>query len=118
MNEQSPNPPTPPGSPGHPAAASGSPPRIPPGAWAAHPAPLEPLGTSPIERTPIQGVIGAVEAILRQPRRVMFQMKQPNAGGLIASLLGIALVCSLVYGVVVGTFSGAQQYWAAPVKIA
>jgi len=28
------------------------------------------------------------------------------------------MVCALIYGVVVGTFSGGAQYWAAPVKIA
>ncbi len=118
MNEQNPNPSTPPEPPSRPSGASGSPPRIPPASWTAYSGALEPLGANPVERTPIQGVIGAVEAILRQPRRVMFQMKQPNAGGLITSLLIIAIVCSLVYGVVVGNFSGAQQYWAAPLKIA
>jgi hypothetical protein len=118
MNEQNPNSPIPPQPPGRPSGVGATPPRIPPGSWAGYQAAPEPLGTNPVERTPIQGVIGAVEAILRQPRRVMFQMKQPNAGGLIISLLAIAVVCSLVYGVVVGTFSGAQQYWAAPVKIA
>jgi hypothetical protein len=30
----------------------------------------------------------------------------------------LALVCMLIYGFVVGTFSGAQQLWAAPAKIA
>ncbi|MDB6123691.1 MAG: hypothetical protein JWQ71_2684 [Pedosphaera sp.] len=78
----------------------------------------QPLGTNPAEQVPITGPVSAVEAILRQPRRVIFQLKQPNAGSVITSLLLIAVVCSLVYGVIVGTFSGGQQYWAAPVKIA
>jgi len=30
----------------------------------------------------------------------------------------VALICSVVYGVVVGTFSGGGQYWAAPIKVA
>jgi hypothetical protein len=30
----------------------------------------------------------------------------------------IAIACSLIYGVVAGTFSGGTQLWAAPVKIA
>jgi hypothetical protein len=59
-----------------------------------------------------------VEAILRQPRRVMYQLRQPGAARLIALMLLAALVCSLVYGVVVGTFSGGPQLWIAPVKIA
>ena len=76
-----------------------------------------PLGSNSIEREPVSGVVGAVEAVLRQPRRVLYQLKQPGAGGLIASLLLVALFCSVVYGVVAGTFSGGQQLWAAPVKI-
>jgi len=34
-----------------------------------------------------------------------------------ASMLFVAIACSLVYGVVVGTFSKGDQLWAAPVKI-
>jgi hypothetical protein len=48
----------------------------------------------------------------------MFQLRQPNSGYLIAALLVIAVVCSLIYGVVVGMFSYGTQLWAAPVKIA
>jgi len=48
----------------------------------------------------------------------MFQLRQPGAGKLIASMLFIAIVCSLIYGVIVGSFSGGEQWWAAPVKIA
>jgi hypothetical protein len=33
-------------------------------------------------------------------------------------MLLVAILCSLVYGVVVGTFSMGEQLWAAPVKIA
>jgi hypothetical protein len=33
-------------------------------------------------------------------------------------LLIIAMACSLIYGLVVGTFSGGEQLWAAPVKTA
>jgi hypothetical protein len=75
------------------------------------------LGDDPSERVPIPNVIVAIEAVLRQPRRVMFQLRQPDAGGLIANMLLVAVVCSLIYGVVAGTFSGGPQLWAAPVKI-
>src|SRR5579871_5525004 len=78
---------------------------------------MPPPGSNPLEQAPITGVISAVEALLRQPRRVMYQLKQPNAGRVIWSLLAIAIVCSLVYGVIVGTFSEGSQLWAAPVKI-
>ncbi len=80
--------------------------------------PNPPLGTSPEDQAPIVGVIAAIEAILRQPRRVIFQLRQATTGQLIAGLLVIAFACSLVYGFVVGTFSGNDQLWAAPAKIA
>ncbi|MBI5395961.1 MAG: hypothetical protein HZA91_11745 [Verrucomicrobia bacterium] len=76
------------------------------------------LGELPTEREPIHGFMAAVEAILREPRRVMFQLSRPGAASVIAVLLLSAIVCALVYGVVVGTFSGGVQLWTAPVKIA
>jgi hypothetical protein len=93
------------------------PPMIPAAGSPLFPTDPTPLGSNSIEREPVSGVVGAVEAVLRQPRRVLYQLKQPGAGGLIASLLFIALFCSVIYGVIAGTFSGGQQYWAAPVKI-
>src|SRR5579859_5835760 len=44
-----------------------------------------PLGDDPAERLPIPHVFGAIDAILRQPRRVMFQLRQSGAGRLIVS---------------------------------
>jgi len=79
---------------------------------------LPPLGEAPEEREPIPNPIGAVEAILRQPRRLIYQLRQPGAGRLVAAMLFVAALCALVYGVVVGTFSMGNQLWAAPVKIA
>jgi hypothetical protein len=76
------------------------------------------LGDDPLERVAIPNVIAAIEALLRHPRRMMFQLRQPGAGKLIAAMLFISIACSLIYGVVVGTFSGGQQLWIAPVKIA
>ncbi len=77
-----------------------------------------PPGHDPAEREHIDGVIGAIEALLRQPRRVMYHLRQQNAAPLILGLLIVALVSSLIYGLVVGTFSQGDQLWAAPVKIA
>jgi hypothetical protein len=78
----------------------------------------QPLGENPEEREPIATLVGAIDAILRQPRRVMYQLRQPGAWRLILAMLSVALVCGLLYGVVVGTFSMGTQLWAAPVKIA
>jgi len=76
-----------------------------------------PLGDDPADREQVLNPITAVEAILRQPRRVMYQLRQPGAGQLIGSMLFVTVLCSLVYGVIVGSFSGGTQWWAAPVKI-
>jgi hypothetical protein len=75
-------------------------------------------GDDPADRVPIPHSFAAIEALLRQPLRLLYQLRQPGAGRLIAQMLFIALGCVLVYGIVVGTFSNGTQLWAAPVKIA
>jgi len=91
MNETTPNPsPVPQQIPLH-TPPSSYPPRV-------------ALGEIPEERETIPGLAAAIESILRQPRRVMFQLRQPGAGKLIAAMLFIAVVCSLIYGVIVGSF--------------
>lgn len=78
----------------------------------------QPLGDDPAERAPVTNAFAAVEALLRQPRRLLYQLRQPGAGKLIARMLFVSAVCAVVYGLVAGTFSGGTQLWAAPVKIA
>jgi len=77
--------------------------------------PTEP-GLDPAERAPIGGPLAAVTAILRQPRRVMTQLHQAPSGQLALVLLLVAAICSLLYGMVVGTFSGGTQVWVAALK--
>lgn len=77
-----------------------------------------PLGQDPAELQPINSPFAAVEAILRQPRRVMCQLRQRGAGRLIAMMLLVAIGCGFVYGAVIGSFSMKSQLWAAPVKVA
>jgi hypothetical protein len=93
----------------------GTPPPIPP-ASTGFPG-LQKLGENPEERERIPNPVVAIEAILRQPRRVMYQLRQPGSGGLIAAMLLVSVVCILVYGLVVGSFSMGEQLWAAPVKL-
>ncbi len=93
------------------------PPQIPP-VQAPLDAANRPLGGNPGEDRPILNLVSAIEALLRQPRRVMFQLRQPRPGPLVSALLVSAIFCALTYGLVVGTFSGGTQLWAAPVKIA
>ena len=101
MNETNPTPPP-------------IPPQIPP---LAPPAGSRGLGDNPEERLPITSPITAIEAILRQPRRVMYQLRQPGAGALMFYLAVIAIFCAAIYGLVVGTFAGKEQLWIAPVKV-
>ena len=75
-------------------------------------------GSDPAERVPIGNLFAASEALLRQPRRVWFQLTQAGQLQLTLVLLGIAILGALAYGLVVGTFTGGDQLWAAPVKIA
>src|SRR5437016_3893065 len=104
MSESNPNPPP-------------VPPQIPPAAPPSGYPPRVSLGEIPEERQAITGLTAAIESILRQPRRVMFQLRQPGGGKLIAAMLFIAVMCSLIYGMIVGSFSGGVQWWAAPAKI-
>jgi len=111
MNENNPVPPL------IPPADRATPPPLPPSATPPLPG-NRPLGEDPAEQVPIPHAFAAIEALLRHPRRLLFQLRQPGSGKLIAGMLFVALVCAAVYGVVAGTFSGHEQLWAAPVKIA
>jgi hypothetical protein len=87
------------------------------GVPAGQPSPV-PFASSPEAQAPIPNVVTAIESILRQPRRVINQLRQPKSGRLIVAMVFAAVACAAVYGVVVGTFSGGTQLWAAPLKIA
>ena len=99
-----------------PASQPQPPPQLP--LSAAAPLGPRPIGEDPAEREPIPNVVATVEVILRQPRRLMYQLRQPGAGPIIGAMLLVSVLCSLVYGLVVGSFSQGMQWWAAPVKIA
>ena len=76
------------------------------------------LGELAEDRLPITGPLSAVEAMLRQPRRVLYQLRQPGFARVMAGLVCVIVLSALVYGIVVGTFSGGAQLWIAPLKIA
>lgn len=77
-----------------------------------------PLGDDPRDRLPIGGALAAIEAVLRHPRRVVHHLSDVKATGRICVLLlALALAFIAVYGAIVGSFSGGEQWWAAPLKI-
>jgi hypothetical protein len=78
---------------------------------------LCPLGDEPADRDPIPNFAIAIECMLRQPRRVLFHLRQPGSARLIGRMLTVGMACSLIYGIVVGSFSGGVQWWAAPIKV-
>jgi hypothetical protein len=85
------------------------------GVTAVQTAPL-PLGVNTDEHVPIPNAATAIESILRQPRRVLYLLRQAGSGRLIITMIFVAALCGLIYGIIVGTFSGGTQLWAAPVK--
>src|SRR5439155_12647722 len=91
---------------------SSIPPQIPP-TGIALPA-VGPLGENPQEREPLPNVVATIEAMLRQPRRVIYQLRQPRSGRVILGMLAVSICCSLVYGVGVGTFSVGERLLASP----
>lgn len=79
--------------------------------------PAQALGEDPDDRQPLAGLLGQVEGILRHHRRVFFQLNRGGASGVISGLLGATVISALIYGAIVGSFSGGMQLWAAPLKI-
>ncbi len=77
-----------------------------------------PLGEDPNDLGPVAGAAGVVEAALRHPRRIIFQLSRGTAPGRVIGLLfALALVFIAGYGLIVGSFSGGAQWWLAPLKI-
>src|SRR3569833_1910756 len=116
MNENAPTPPQfPQNTPPVPPLQSAPP--VPPMPPVTSYAP-KPLGENPEERVPINSPSPAIEAILRQPRREMYQLRQPGAGALRRYLMLISMLCAVIYGGVVFSFSIHDHLWIAPVIFA
>jgi hypothetical protein len=62
---------------------------------------------------------GAVlDALLKHPGQIIYQLHRTPALRLTTILAAIGLIGLALYGLVVGSFTGGMQWWAAPVKIA
>ncbi len=73
---------------------------------------------SEADRVPVSGCLGSVDALLRNPGRILFQLSQGKSHETILRLIAVAIVCALGYGLIVGLFSGGEQLFLAPLKIA
>jgi len=63
------------------------------------------------------GILSCAEALLRVPGRILFEIRNGDGRALASSLIAVAAVCLLAYGLTVGMFSWGTQLWAAPLKI-
>lgn len=79
------------------------------------PQPDERFVLRPME-SPIQP-FSVVEALLKHPGRILFELRGTHAAKICVSLLVTALVCLGVYGVVAGSLTGGAQLFEAPAKI-
>jgi hypothetical protein len=65
------------------------------------------------------GIGAAIESILKHPGKSVYEFSQGTHGKKLAiSLILLTVLGMIVFGVVVGSFSGGTQYWAAPLKMA
>jgi len=67
----------------------------------------------PESATPMQ----IVDALLKSPESVVKQIKSGQVKKTLFILLGIFFLCHAIYGLIVGSFSGNVQWFAAPIKI-
>ena len=89
-------------------------PSIPP----APPLPPSHRSTFAFEPMPhANSVAGVIEALLKYPGKVIYELQKNWRASLSLSLLGLALLGTVAYGLVVGSFSGGAQMWIAPAKL-
>lgn len=58
-----------------------------------------------------------VDALLKHPGRAVHEIIKGNAGRIGLALFLIAAVCMAGYGLIMGSFSGGNQFWAVPSKL-
>ncbi|MBE7213390.1 MAG: hypothetical protein INR65_20430 [Gluconacetobacter diazotrophicus] len=78
----------------------------------------------PVQPTPTfvpmpggQRPAAALDALLKRPGQLIYQLHHAPRGRIVATLAAVTLVCLVLYGLTVGSFSGREQWWAAPTKI-
>ena len=97
-----------------------TPPPLPPKPPFQAAAPRPVPGEDRFELRPMEGAhhpLAVVEALLKSPGRILFELRGARAATVSVALLLIAFLCLAVYGVVTGSLVGGAQIWIAPVKI-
>ncbi|MCC6407655.1 MAG: hypothetical protein IT453_10830 [Planctomycetes bacterium] len=97
-----------------PAAEPNPEPTPPPGDDAPGP---ESLGDSHASEAESLGELHAIDALLRRPQQTIAKLAAADAPRTLATLVALALAGLATYGLVIGSFSGGVQWWAAPLKV-
>jgi hypothetical protein len=66
---------------------------------------------------PASSTAGVIEALLKHPGRIIYELQKNWRPSLSVWLLIFALTGLAAYGVIVGSFAGGTQMWIAPAKI-
>lgn len=69
----------------------------------------------PLEHT---GLGLLIETLLKRPENLFEEFKGKRVWGASVKLALIGLACYVLYGLLVGSFSGGMQWWASPLKMA
>ena len=80
----------------------------------------EPPSRLPPKGVPMEDLAFArmVETLLKHPENLYEEMRGKRIGPASLRLLILGLGCYLLYGILLGSFSGGMQWWASPVKTA
>lgn len=76
-----------------------------------------PADAAPAPEPPEPPNPNLVDLLLRHPEVMLGRFDGPQGRGILAWLAAIALVSYAAYGLVVGSFAGGMQWWAAPLKL-
>lgn len=83
------------------------------------PSPAPAAATVAMKIEPMQSPVtfpNVIEALLKHPGQLIHSCQQSGSGVPVRLALG-SLLCLTIFGLLLGTFSGGDQLWAAPLKI-
>jgi len=96
------------------AGIPGYPPRLPAGTDRLY----EKFGENygPIEKPVTFSTV--VDCLLKLPARITYEVTESRSLAIVGIMFCVLSLCMLVYGFIMGTFSGGQQMWIVPLKLA
>jgi hypothetical protein len=64
-----------------------------------------------------KGVASVIDALLKHPARVVYEIVKGRSERICGILLGLLILCMMIYGFIMGMFSGKEQLWVVPIKV-